>query len=101
LADQVSRLYDLIGGYDATQLIEIARQLGVCGTRSPGATWLTLGPGCAPLRGSRAASGRRNHLLPIHDLCRRQGLGPLMDQIATNVGFWVNPSADRVPKIPQ
>jgi SAM-dependent methyltransferase len=29
LADQVSRLYDLIGGYHATHLIEIARELGV------------------------------------------------------------------------
>ena len=29
LADQVSRLYDLIAGYHATQLIEIARELGV------------------------------------------------------------------------
>jgi hypothetical protein len=27
LADQVSRLYDLIGGYHATQLIEIGGQL--------------------------------------------------------------------------
>jgi hypothetical protein len=40
LADQVSRLYDLIGGYHATQLIEIARQLGAWEalTSSPGAT---------------------------------------------------------------
>ncbi len=29
LADQVSRLYDLIGGYHATHLLEIARELGV------------------------------------------------------------------------
>jgi SAM-dependent methyltransferase len=29
LADQVSRLYDLIAGYHATNLLEIARQLGV------------------------------------------------------------------------
>jgi SAM-dependent methyltransferase len=29
LADQVSRLYDLIAGYHATHLIEIARELGV------------------------------------------------------------------------
>ena len=29
LADQVSRLYDLIGGYHATHLLEIARDLGV------------------------------------------------------------------------
>jgi SAM-dependent methyltransferase len=40
LADQVSRLYDLIGGYHATQLIEIARELGVWEalTSSPGLT---------------------------------------------------------------
>jgi SAM-dependent methyltransferase len=29
LADQVSRLYDLIGGYHATHLLEIARELGM------------------------------------------------------------------------
>ena len=29
LADQVSRLYDLIAGYHATHLLEIARELGV------------------------------------------------------------------------
>ena len=28
LAEQVSRLYDLVGGYHATHLIEIARELG-------------------------------------------------------------------------
>jgi SAM-dependent methyltransferase len=40
LADQVSKLYDLIAGYHATQLIEIARQLGVWEalTSSPGLT---------------------------------------------------------------
>jgi SAM-dependent methyltransferase len=40
LADQVSRLYDLIAGYHATQLIEIARELGVWEalTSSPGLT---------------------------------------------------------------
>jgi hypothetical protein len=38
LADQVSRLYDLIAGYHATHLLEIARELGVWEelTRSPG-----------------------------------------------------------------
>jgi hypothetical protein len=29
LADQISRLYDLIAGYHATNLLEVARQLGV------------------------------------------------------------------------
>jgi hypothetical protein len=29
LADQVSKLYDLIAGYHATHLLEIARELGV------------------------------------------------------------------------
>jgi SAM-dependent methyltransferase len=40
LTDQVSRLYDLIAGYHATQLIEIARQLGAWEalTSSPGVT---------------------------------------------------------------
>jgi hypothetical protein len=40
LADQVSRLYDLIAGYHATQLIEIARQLGAWEalTSNPGVT---------------------------------------------------------------
>ena len=40
LADQVSRLYDLIAGYHATQLIEIARELGVWEalTERPGTT---------------------------------------------------------------
>jgi SAM-dependent methyltransferase len=38
LADQVSRLYDLVAGYHATNLLEIARELGVWEalTRSPG-----------------------------------------------------------------
>ena len=40
LADQVSRLYDLIGGYHATNLLEIARELGVWDAlaRAPGTT---------------------------------------------------------------
>jgi SAM-dependent methyltransferase len=40
LADQVSRLYDLIGGYHATHLLEIARELGVWEAlaRRPGRT---------------------------------------------------------------
>jgi SAM-dependent methyltransferase len=40
LADQVSRLYDLIAGYHATHLMEIARELGVWHelTSSPGLT---------------------------------------------------------------
>ena len=38
LADQVSRLYDLVAGYHATHMLEIARELGVWEelTRSPG-----------------------------------------------------------------
>ena len=38
LADQVSRLYDLIAGYHATHLLEIARELGVWAAlvRAPG-----------------------------------------------------------------
>lgn len=38
LADQVSKLYDLVGGYHATHLVEIARELGVWEelSRSPG-----------------------------------------------------------------
>ena len=40
LADQVSRLYDLVAGYHATHLLEIARELGVWAalTASPGLT---------------------------------------------------------------
>ena len=40
LADQVSRLYDLIGGFHATHLMEIARELGVWTslTERPGMT---------------------------------------------------------------
>ena len=40
LADQVSRLYDLVAGYHATNLMEIARALGVWAalTASPGLT---------------------------------------------------------------
>jgi SAM-dependent methyltransferase len=40
LADQVSRLYDLVAGYHATHLIEIARELGIWDelTQSPGLT---------------------------------------------------------------
>jgi SAM-dependent methyltransferase len=40
LSDQVTRLYDLIGGYHATHLIEIARELGFweLATASPGMT---------------------------------------------------------------
>src|SRR4029453_3691344 len=38
LADQVSRLYDLVAGYHATHMMEIARELGVWEalTRDPG-----------------------------------------------------------------
>ena len=32
LADQVSKLYELVAGYRATHLLEIARELGVCET---------------------------------------------------------------------
>ena len=44
VADQVSRLYDLIAGYHATHLLEIARELGVWQalTRSPGLTSAAL-----------------------------------------------------------
>jgi hypothetical protein len=40
LADQVSRLYDLVGGYHVTHLMEIARELGVweAMTGAPGVT---------------------------------------------------------------
>jgi len=40
LADQVSRLYELIAGYHATNLIEIARELGAWEAlaQSPGIT---------------------------------------------------------------
>src|SRR5262245_37632065 len=40
LPDQVSKLYDLIAGYHATHLLEIARELGVWNavTQSPGVT---------------------------------------------------------------
>jgi SAM-dependent methyltransferase len=40
LTDQVSRLYDLVGGYHATHLLEIARELGVWQalTSAPGLT---------------------------------------------------------------
>jgi SAM-dependent methyltransferase len=40
LADQVSRLYDLVAGYHATHLVEIARELGVWEAlaREPGCT---------------------------------------------------------------
>jgi cysteinyl-tRNA synthetase len=38
LADQVSRLYDLVAGYHATNLLEVGRELGVWEalTRHPG-----------------------------------------------------------------
>jgi SAM-dependent methyltransferase len=44
MADQVTRLYDLIGGYHATQLMEIARQLGLWAalTSEPGLTSAAL-----------------------------------------------------------
>ncbi|HYN16673.1 MAG TPA: methyltransferase domain-containing protein [Actinomycetes bacterium] len=47
LADQVSRLYDLVGGYHATHLIEIARELGVWEAlaRDPGRTSEKLATG--------------------------------------------------------
>jgi SAM-dependent methyltransferase len=40
LADQVSRLYELVAGYHATNLVEVARELGVWQalTRRPGCT---------------------------------------------------------------
>jgi SAM-dependent methyltransferase len=40
LSDQVTKLYDLIGGYHATHLLELARELGVWElvTRAPGIT---------------------------------------------------------------
>jgi len=47
LADQVSRLYDLVAGYHATNLLEIARELGVWEalTRRPGLTSAELADG--------------------------------------------------------
>ena len=38
LADQVSKLYDLVAGYHATHLVELARELGVWDalTQNPG-----------------------------------------------------------------
>jgi hypothetical protein len=40
LADQVSKLYELVAGYHATNLLEIARELGAWEalTQSPGLT---------------------------------------------------------------
>ena len=38
LADQVSRLYDLVAGYHATHMLEIARELGV--QRNVVRTWV-------------------------------------------------------------
>ena len=52
LADQVSRLYDLVAGYHATHLVEIARELGVweAVTGAPGVTSdeLAARPGTDP-----------------------------------------------------
>ena len=47
LADQVSRLYDLVAGYHATNLLEVARELGVWEalTRRPGLTSAELADG--------------------------------------------------------
>ena len=47
LADQVSRLYDLVPGYHATHLMEIARELGVWEalTDAPGLTSEDLATG--------------------------------------------------------
>jgi SAM-dependent methyltransferase len=47
LAEQVTRLYDLIGGYHATHLLEIGRALGVWEalTATPGATSAALATG--------------------------------------------------------
>lgn len=84
LADQVSKLYDLVAGYHATNLLEIARELGVWGalTQSPGLT-------------SEALAGRLGtHPFYTDVLCRtafafglleREGAGwrmaPYFDQI--------------------
>ena len=35
LADQVSRLYDLIAGYHVTNLIEVGRERGIWQPRTP------------------------------------------------------------------
>ena len=47
LADQVSKLYDLVAGYHATHLLEIARELGVWETLAhrPGLTFEELATG--------------------------------------------------------
>ena len=56
LADQVSKLYELVAGYHATNLLEIARELGVWEalTQSPGLTSEALA-GPAPKSASPAA----------------------------------------------
>ena len=48
LADQVSKLYELVAGYHATNLLEIARELGAGGADAE--------PG-PHLRGARGATG--------------------------------------------
>ena len=87
MADQVTRLYDLIGGYHATQLMEIARQLGLW-------SLLTTQPG---LTSTAIAAGLQTDPLYTDVLCRtafsfgllqRQGDGwrmaPHFDQILGN-----------------
>src|SRR5215210_1845622 len=64
LADQVSKLYELVAGYHATNLLEIARELGAWAHRRAGSR--------RSLRGPRAERGsteggwgvRRGHQFP-------------------------------------
>ena len=53
LADQVSELYELVAGYHATHLLEIARELGVWGA-------LAKGPGSLPKSSRRGLAPARS-----------------------------------------
>jgi SAM-dependent methyltransferase len=84
VADQVSRLYDLIAGYHATHLLEIARVLGVWQTltRSPGLTSAALA----------ARLGTDGHYTDV--LCRTAFAFGLLDR--EGEGWRMGPHFDQI-----
>jgi SAM-dependent methyltransferase len=84
LTDQVTRLYDLIAGYHATHLIEIARQLGVW-------TALTAAPG---LTSEALANQLATNAFYTDVLCRTAFAFGLLDR--AGAGWRMAPHFDQI-----
>jgi SAM-dependent methyltransferase len=84
LADQVSKLYELVAGYHATNLLEIARELGVWEalTQSPGLTSEAL------------AERLSTHLFYTDVLCRTAFAFGLLDR--EGAGWRMAPHFDQI-----